>query len=85
MIITGNKTVYSFLIQNAPKKIKKAPTTALKTIAYLFISMQVLFKEILQLGLIVWQLLRTYVADVLQEEKQNMSVTFDCFYYLHTF
>ena len=45
----------------------------------------VLFKEIFQLGLVVWQLLGIYVADVLLEEKQNRSVTLDCFYYLHTF
>ena len=47
----------------------KAPTTTLKTIAYLFISMQVFFKEILYLSLVVWQLLWTHITDVLHKEN----------------
>ena len=76
---------FSFRMPKKDKEGTYQSTTALKKIAYLFVSMQVLFKEIFQLGLVVWQLLGIYVADVLLEEKQNRSVTLDCFYYLQMF
>jgi len=52
----------------------KAPTTTLKTIAYLFISMQVFFKEILYLSLVVWQLLWTHITNVLYKENVHQLV-----------
>jgi hypothetical protein len=45
-------------------------TTPFKAIAYFFISMQVLFKEILYLNLIIWQLLWAYITNVLQIARQ---------------
>ena len=51
-------------------KHNKIHTTPFKAIAYFFISMQVLFKEILNLSLIIWQLLRAYITNVLQIVKK---------------
>lgn len=66
MIIAGSKLL---LVIKCSTSIIKMHTTSLKTIAYLFISMQVFFKEIFQLSLIVWQLFWTHITNILHKEK----------------